>query len=92
MAALRSGESVGKDTRVTPNQRLQQLDRQILDLLAERLELTESSVDADENETDDDAEEGSDLEWWIEEGAERGIDDATVEKIFKAINGVQNEE
>jgi chorismate mutase len=89
---LHCGDGVGKDTAVSPSQRLQQIDRQILDLLAERLELTENDAEEEDAEADDDAEEGSDLEWWIEEGAERGIDDATVEKIFKAINGVQAEE
>lgn len=71
--------------------RLKQLDRQILDLLAERLELAETAAEDDEDETDDEEEGSSDLEWWIEEGAERGIDDVTVEKIFKAITGAQGE-
>ncbi len=91
-APLREGVGLGKDTRVSPSQRLQQIDRQILDLLVERLELTESTDQDEKEEVDEDTGESTDLEWWIEEGAERGIDDVTVEKVFKAINAVQSEE
>lgn len=76
---------------MTPNQRLQHIDRQILDLLSERMELGES-VAEDVDDQDEDTTETSDLEWWIEEGAERGLDDVTVEKVFKAINGTVREE
>ncbi|MBP9751161.1 MAG: chorismate mutase [Candidatus Peribacteraceae bacterium] len=77
---------------MSPSQRLQLIDRQILDLLAERLELAESAEEEEKDDVDGDTDEGTDLEWWIEEGAERGIDDVTVEKVFKAINAVQSEE
>lgn len=85
---MHDGPSLGKIRPVTASNRLKQIDRQILDLLAERLELAESDTeDDDTGENEDNTDTGaSDLEWWIEEGAERGIDDATVEKLYKVIN------
>ncbi len=74
---------------MAPNSRIQQIDRQILDLLSERMELSENAEEVETEEEDDtDGGVSSDLEWWIEEGAERGIDDTTVEKFYKALTGV----
>ena len=72
---------------MSPSLRLQQIDRQILDLLSERMELSEAEPEEEDQTDDAEAGESSDLEWWIEEGAERGIDDVTAERIFKAIKG-----
>ncbi len=89
---MRDGPSLGKIRPVTASNRLKQIDRQILDLLAERLELAENVEDDAEEEGDDDETGTSDLEWWIEEGAERGIDDATVEKLYKVITSGEKDE
>lgn len=72
---------------MSASNRLQQIDRQILDLLSERLEIGESESDEDER-SDDESDEDADLEWWLEEGAERGIDDVTIEKFYRALKSL----
>jgi len=59
---------------------IETIDRQILDLLEQRMRLCRYM-----NENEEGGEDPADvLSWWLEEGAERGLDELGVEKACRS--------
>lgn len=63
------------------NVQMEKLDQQILDLLEQRALLYGEEVD--EGRATEDDEEIIDL--WVEAGMERGLDEAAVERVCRAV-------
>ena len=71
-------------TLVDIKEQLEQIDQQIINLLEERMHICAGqSLDADE--------EAEILSLWLEEAAEKGLDDGKMEKIGKFVIAMSRE-
>jgi hypothetical protein len=60
----------------------EQIDRQIIDLLEQRAQVCRDFAGAEDGGVEDPSEL---IGWWVEEGAERGLDEGGMERICRGM-------